>query len=1483
MAVVQSDEKKESSSWKSGNLAAMGVLLISMALLFGAIFGSHADAVVGYQRELVGASDLNSGLRSRRLQAVPTPAPVAANETNSTGFPSYRTDTNFTLCGTCQLPVLGPFVGALSDALSTEGWDARVTVLGRSPCTACGGGSGARTQETFSFQIVQSPNVNATIGGNSTNAVESIGVVDLPDVVLSTDLIDVEAALADIEFVNALIEEVAEETAEITGTEPPLVFQGVEVADPVEVPADPVTGGDDQLQVGIPTDAPSTEANVVGNRFLNGHRYLTDLGRHVEQDPEEVSLSEERLFDVDGNDTIGFENSDDPFECKCVACEEDPHCGGLWTGSVVAKPQKENRTKIHIVVSHCKSSLHWLSKFTAGHVVDSITVISKCGAEVKGAPEDTDVLVLPNLGRCDHSYAYYMAYMLEEKVPEEDRENSVVFFLKDDISVENLHQDGSWNTFSDMLQIGASERGFACGIRPSYVDAGPNRFFVSAYHEYNTLKEFSMHSYSRNIKGYSVDTSTFLSGFDNIDDWARSLPGNPEPQEIVQVCYGGVFAASVSNVFNQDIELWRSITQSLSRGNNIQEGHFAERSWARLLSTPLEDVQIRALTDTADGVYLNEAAMHGPLTRTPKIYIHAGAPETSVGSVENDLARDVTSLKADGYQLAVHGRPELGIDVDRLAACMWNGFEGLTFSATQMSSAYCPPKLLSDLEDYLETAMADRQDIIISNPWLVRDSTADSLGHFLDYKWEVHPVVYYRRYYDWISTVFQSWRKGNHFEPNAIPMSTIRQIDFIREYCKRLFYGSMIPDDAPFRDFTSRKLSHEKMRVHHAASFHPNLPIQELTDLKEYTYFIAKQYEEVPRFADNVHIVNYHADDKVSDLYCNVLSHGINSCKDARRLEANTTQMVTDVVKNVLDKDQSFVELALGAYMKGKLQAPDAGSSGFHSQVQHWANMIQSRLENSKFSFDDLPVECLEDFEMQRLLQVSLAYERDLLPEFFASSNGESILRSDFARRTFCSIDAAEALHHPVWAFLFEQDDQETLLKAYVHVGGPNTNSATVQESLIQDQALLAQDNFSMAVHGAARASPDDSFVADNMLLDTDLIGACLWDQEERDHVALSNPEAAVCQPGMMPRFRKFVNSAAAERKKLLISNEWLSHMSSEAALDQVLDADTWDVNIVLYYRRYFEWLYTMYGSWREAITAETMEDLEGKVQFTDFTRLINKRLFASGDIGEHDRHSTSTDSYVDLVDVQEYTYSLWRQFTSVDRFQTSVHILDYHQQEEGDAAQDLYCRVLDGADNACKDKTTEKSVPLTPAAVNAHRNLKAQEEKSSGIENLVIGAYYSGAVSAMNNADQKDDEWMPMDETTLDYWHVVLQSNMEVLSMCVDDLPQDCLEEYELDLLQDVSLSFEKLLMPEKFKQGGAKELVNEFSAYKRQNRFCSLDIASVMSNEDLVASLFSLEGHQSPPTREFVRDSSNKKNASTDKAAADFGMESDDMVDFA
>jgi hypothetical protein len=58
--------------------------------------------------------------------------------------------------------------------------------------------------------------------------------------------------------------------------------------------------------------------------------------------------------------------------------------------------------------------------------------------------------------------------------------------------------------------------------------------------------------------------------------------------DLVPICYGGVFATQWGQLFSEDAAVtprgWNHIARSLSRGDNILEGHFMERWWAELLS-----------------------------------------------------------------------------------------------------------------------------------------------------------------------------------------------------------------------------------------------------------------------------------------------------------------------------------------------------------------------------------------------------------------------------------------------------------------------------------------------------------------------------------------------------------------------------------------------------------------------------------------------------------------------------------------------------------------------------------------------------------------------------------------------------------------------------------------------------------------------------------------------------------------------------------
>ncbi len=113
-----------------------------------------------------------------------------------------------------------------------------------------------------------------------------------------------------------------------------------------------------------------------------------------------------------------------------------------------------------------------------------------------------------------------------------------------------------------------------------------------------------MGSYDLKKELYKGDRVTFKSIYKNLGVFYKSVisSGGGDPAdttisypELVQVCYGGVFAASYLNIKMVDHSTWKRIEEALSRGNNVEEGHFMERSWGSLLATPLQHFQVEAL------------------------------------------------------------------------------------------------------------------------------------------------------------------------------------------------------------------------------------------------------------------------------------------------------------------------------------------------------------------------------------------------------------------------------------------------------------------------------------------------------------------------------------------------------------------------------------------------------------------------------------------------------------------------------------------------------------------------------------------------------------------------------------------------------------------------------------------------------------------------------------------------------------------------
>ena len=158
-----------------------------------------------------------------------------------------------------------------------------------------------------------------------------------------------------------------------------------------------------------------------------------------------------------------FECHDTNTTCTCVDCNEDKNCGSLWSGVQVLSHEVSSHRgkKIIAIVSHCLHDLFWIDNFTYGFHISEFIIVSKCGQDVVGAPSRSTMIRHVNNGRCDHTYAYFIAFLR----PTLDYD--IAIFLKDDRSDENIHIRGMWRSLSSMLQI-SSTNGFACGMKPIY-------------------------------------------------------------------------------------------------------------------------------------------------------------------------------------------------------------------------------------------------------------------------------------------------------------------------------------------------------------------------------------------------------------------------------------------------------------------------------------------------------------------------------------------------------------------------------------------------------------------------------------------------------------------------------------------------------------------------------------------------------------------------------------------------------------------------------------------------------------------------------------------------------------------------------------------------------------------------------------------------------------------------------------------------------
>ena len=281
--------------------------------------------------------------------------------------------------------------------------------------------------------------------------------------------------------------------------------------------------------------------------------------------------------------------------------------------SILSKKQK---TRISIVISHCDSPVDWIASFMGegNFLVSDITIFSKCGTEVDGVSAlessfgvDAIIKRLPNVGRCDHTYAHWIrdnySRTREElrTSGEEDFPQDLVLFIKDN----NYHKD-TYIPFPHIFTT-ASDAGFGCIQKIGVPSRG--KHLPLELHSKIFIEQFNISQYSRLHRDKNL---VFKSNFQNLGEWSKTLGLVFPDSEYINVCYGGNFLIQKRGILSQSEDTWTNMTISLSRGDNIQEGHFAERAWASIVAPPPPDLPLDVLSEIVRPFVTNLANKKNP-------------------------------------------------------------------------------------------------------------------------------------------------------------------------------------------------------------------------------------------------------------------------------------------------------------------------------------------------------------------------------------------------------------------------------------------------------------------------------------------------------------------------------------------------------------------------------------------------------------------------------------------------------------------------------------------------------------------------------------------------------------------------------------------------------------------------------------------------------------------------------------------------------
>lgn len=203
-------------------------------------------------------------------------------------------------------------------------------------------------------------------------------------------------------------------------------------------------------------------------------------------------------------------------------------------------------------------------------LIRNVRVYEKCGPNNSCRKFATHVHPLPNVGSCDHTFAHDMGRHW-------NGDAKITVYAKDNFNhvpprsvpiprkVENMLRDAQKNGIGCVLKARDSPTHFRWSLpRRKYVRKTPHR--------------------NSSFDGVPFAPPMHLS---SISKWWEEL--NLDVRAPFTTCYTGTFAVSATSLMRVKNDTFRKIETLLSRGDNIMESHYMERTWGIMMTLPSSD------------------------------------------------------------------------------------------------------------------------------------------------------------------------------------------------------------------------------------------------------------------------------------------------------------------------------------------------------------------------------------------------------------------------------------------------------------------------------------------------------------------------------------------------------------------------------------------------------------------------------------------------------------------------------------------------------------------------------------------------------------------------------------------------------------------------------------------------------------------------------------------------------------------------------